>query len=74
MKAFWIRNFTFIFCCAWFHFSIAYTWGGEDLSIVGSDVIHVSETEVAVSTAQILRSREFRLPSETISYSEGDKV
>ena len=63
-----------LFFCACFNSSIAYTWGGEELSIVGSDVTHVSEREVTTSTAQVLRSREFLLPTETISYLEGDQV
>ena len=48
--------------------------GGQQLSIADTDVIHVSEKSVATSEEQVVRSREFLLPSETISYSEGDRV
>lgn len=49
-------------------------WGGEQLSIVGSDIVHVTVMEEAISEAQFIRSREFLLPSEQISYSNGDTV
>ena len=52
------------------NFSLGHNWGGVDLSIVGSDM---SESELA-STTQFIRSREFLLPAETITYSEGDRV
>ena len=61
----------FFYTCR--NFLIAHNWGGVDLSIVGSDVIHMSESELA-STTQFIRSREFLLPAETITYSEGDMV
>ena len=57
------------------YFATAYLWGGQLLSIADSDVVHLSEVLVVTSEeARVIRSREFLLPSETISYSEGDRV
>lgn len=60
--------------CLLLNFSNAHLWGGQQLSIAGSDVIHVSETLAATSEVQFIRSREFLLPSKTVAYSKGDRV
>ena len=52
----------------------AHLWGGHQLSITGSDVIHISDEEAILSEVQVIRSREFRLPKQTFSYSKDDKV
>ena len=44
------------------------------MSIPDSDVTHFIEGDVLQSELQVIRSREFILPSQSISYSEGDKV
>ena len=67
-KMFWIV----LFCIL--NFASAHLWGGQQLSVADSDVIHVREKLAVMSKAHVLRSREFQLPSETISYSEGDRV
>ena len=54
--------------------SSAHVWGGQELSIKGSDVIHVSDEGAILSELQVIRSREFLFPMQTFSYSKDDKV
>ena len=47
---FWI---VVLFCN--FSFATAYLWGGQQLSIADTDVIHVSEKSVATSEEQVVK-------------------
>ena len=69
----WAFAVVVIFGCSFTSYS-AHLWGGQLLSIPDTDMIHFSEGDVPQSELKVVRSREFNLPSQAISYSEGDKV
>ena len=60
--------------CYWPHLATAYLWGGEQLSIQGSDIIHENVSGREAKVKHIIRSREYLLPAQSISYSEDDRV
>ena len=60
--------------CYWPNSSTAYLWGGEQLSIQGSEIIHEDVSGREAKVKHIIRSREYLLPAQNILYSEDDRV
>lgn len=56
--------------CVWLNKSAADLWAGQQFSIEGSEILHETEGK----DFHFIRSRDFFLPSGTISYSKGDKA
>jgi hypothetical protein len=52
----------------WPNLSTAYLWGGEQLSNPNSDIIYGEVKK------QLIRSREYLIPAQNISYAEDDRV